>query len=139
MISITSEYAVRALVALAEGSGTTMQSRELARITNVPSSYLSKILSRLRKSGMLGGTRGVRGGYFLTRAPEDIRLSDVVELFELARTKGACLLGRSALCTDDQPCGAHQEWTRVCRIYEEFLESKTIADLVGDVPRGERG
>jgi Rrf2 family protein len=136
MISITSEYALRALVVLAEaGSGATMQTRELAKQAHVPPSYLSKILTTLRRKGILGGTRGVHGGYSLARESTDIRLIDVVELFELVRTNQICLLGRSEDCNDDNQCSAHEAWRNVCRVYEEFMTSKTIADLAGKTPR----
>ena len=104
MISITSEYALRALVALAAGGvGATMQTRELALEANVPRSYLSKILATLRRAGILGGSRGVRGGYSLARKPEKIALSEVVELFEIVRKQDACLLGRPEGCDDESP------------------------------------
>jgi Rrf2 family protein len=138
MISITSEYALRALVVLAaSGMGATMQTRELAAEANVPPSYLSKILATLRRTGLLGGSRGIRGGYSLARAPHEIRLIDVVELFEVVRPKDACLLGRSEGCDDDSPCSAHDEWKNVRQVYEEFLISRTIADLAQCGPTGQ--
>jgi Rrf2 family iron-sulfur cluster assembly transcriptional regulator len=130
MISTTSEYALRALVVLAgEDEGAAMQARELARMTEISPSYLYKILASLRRSGLLAGTRGSRGGYSLARSADDMRLIDVVSLFENVRPKGACLLSDTRICNDDNPCGAHEHWKRVQRNYYEFLESRTIADL----------
>jgi len=130
MISITSEYALRALVALAAaGVGATMQTRELAMAANVPQSYLSKILATLRRAGILGGSRGVRGGYSLSRSPQEIPLIEIVELFEIVRKQDACLLGRPEGCDDESPCSAHAEWQNVRKVYQDFLQSKTIADL----------
>ena len=136
MISITSEYALRALVGLAEaGKGATVLGRDLAKQTNVPLNYLWKILAPLRRNGMVGGTRGIRGGYFLARGPGEIRLIDVVERFEVVKRVDSCLLGQSGGCSDENPCGAHDQWKHVCEVYEEFLSSKTIADLMRTVPR----
>jgi Rrf2 family protein len=130
MISSTSEYALRALVTLAEATeGTTMQARALARATGVSPSYLYKVLTTLRRTGILEGARGSRGGYSLARPPEEICLVEVVSLFEVVRSKDACLLGRSEGCSDDMPCGAHEDWKRVRGAFEEFLKSKTVADL----------
>ncbi len=130
MISTTSEYALRALVVLAgEAEGTSMQARELARVTEISPSYLYKILASLRRSGILAGTRGSRGGYRLARDPNGVRLIDVVSLFEAVRPQGACLLSDSRVCDDEHPCSAHQHWKRVQQIYHEFLDSRTIADL----------
>jgi Rrf2 family protein len=130
MISTTSEYALRALVVLArEAEGTSMQARELARLTEVSPSYLYKILASLRRSGILAGTRGSRGGYSLARDPGDTRLIEVVSLFETVRSKGACLLSDSRICDEKHPCSAHQHWKRVQQNYYELLESRTISDL----------
>jgi Rrf2 family protein len=130
MISITSEYALRALVALADSAeGTPMQARELAEMTKVPPSYLYKILASLRRAGVLAGSRGSRGGYSLARDPGDIRLIDVVSMFEVVRPNDACLLGEFDRCDDTQPCSAHQQWKHVQQTYNEFLKSRTIADL----------
>jgi Rrf2 family protein len=139
MISTTSEYALRALVTLAEiDEGTTMQARDLAHETNISPSYLYKILTTLRRSGLLEGARGSRGGYSLARPAEEIHLVEVVELFEAIRSKDACLLGRNEGCSDDTPCGVHEDWVRVRGAFEEFLKSKTVADLrVADRPNPE--
>ena len=130
MISTTSEYALRALVALADSEeGTTMQARELAEMTKVPPSYLYKILTSLRRAGVLAGSRGSRGGYNLARDPGDIRLIEVVSMFEVVRANDACLLGEFDQCDDDRPCSAHQQWKHVQQTFNEFLTSRTIADL----------
>ena len=130
MISTTSEYALRALVVLAGiGEGASMQARELAHETQVPTSYLYKILATLRRAGILSGSRGSRGGYSFARNPSDMRLIDVVCLFEAVRPNETCLLSDSRLCDDKRPCGAHKHWQQVRKSYNEFLESRTIADL----------
>ena len=136
MLSITSEYALRALVALAEsGVGMTMQAKGLAGATKVPSSYLYKILTTLRRAGILGGTRGTHGGYSLSRPAEGIMLIDVVSLFEEVKATDACVLGRSDGCSDETPCGAHDDWRRLMTVYDQFLRSTSIADLVvGQIP-----
>jgi Rrf2 family nitric oxide-sensitive transcriptional repressor len=109
--------------------GTTMQARELARLTKVPPSYLSKILTTLRRAGILAGSRGNRGGYRLARNPAGVRLIEVVSLFEVIRPNDACLLGAFERCDDDSPCSAHRDWKHVRQTYNEFLQSRTIADL----------
>jgi Rrf2 family iron-sulfur cluster assembly transcriptional regulator len=88
----------------------------------------------LRRSGILAGSRGSRGGYSLARGPEETRLIDVVSLFEAVRPKGACLLSDSRICDEEHPCSAHHHWKLVQKHYYEFLESRTIADLATKDP-----
>lgn len=128
MFSATSEYALRALSQLAQlPRGTAILGRDLARETNVPSNYLSKIMLSLRNAGMVGATRGNGGGYRLLRAPETLRLIEVLELFE-DRAVPNCLLGQG-VCSESKPCAAHASWREVRGRYVEFLEKTTVADL----------
>ena len=112
-----------------------MQGRELAAATKVPPSYLYKILAALRRAGILSGSRGSHGGYMLARDPGDLRLIDVVSLFEVVRPNDSCLLGEFDRCEDDSPCSAHRDWKHVQQTYNDFLQSRTIADLADNGPR----
>ena len=106
-----------------------MQARDLATATKVPPSYLYKILAALRRAKVLAGARGSHGGYSLARDARDMRLIEVVSLFEEIRPTESCLLSESHLCDDENPCSAHRHWKQVQQVYQDFLESKTIADL----------
>ena len=140
MFSTTCEYALRALVGLARvPDGDAVLGRDLARSAQIPANYLSKILLTLRNAGILTTARGTGGGYRLRKSPEKIRLLDIVELFDGARAKPACLLGGKA-CTDEDPCPAHESWRDIRAAYVEFLESTTLAavaktELKSEPPR----
>ena len=45
---------------------------EIARNENLPLAYLEQLVGELRRAGLVEGTRGVRGGYRLSRGPENI-------------------------------------------------------------------
>ncbi len=82
MLSITSQYALRALSHLARQSDGSVLGRELSQSVEIPANYLSKVLLVLRNAGLVDTTRGSGGGYRLGRPASEIRLIDVVELFE---------------------------------------------------------
>lgn len=129
MFSTTCEYALRALVGLARvPNGDALLGRDLALSAQIPANYLSKILLTLRNAGLLTTARGTGGGYRLRKSPETIRLLDIVELFDGARAKPACLLGGKS-CTDEDPCPAHESWRDIRAAYIEFLESTTLAGI----------
>jgi len=134
MLSVTSQYALRALAQLAKQSGDrSMLGKELAERAEIPPNYLAKILLSLKNAGLLGTARGSRGGYWLVRAPQSIRLMDVVQLFELPASPQPCILGQLEQCSEEKPCSAHKRWHEIRKAYTEFLEVTTIADLaVGD-------
>jgi Rrf2 family protein len=110
--------------------------RDLARTAQIPANYLSKILLTLRNAGILTTARGTGGGYRLRKSPETIRLLDIVELFDGARAKPACLLGGKS-CSDEDPCPAHESWRDIRAAYVEFLESTTLASVAQKSPKAD--
>lgn len=129
MLSTTSQYALRALVRLAaEPEGAAVLGRDLARECDIPANYLSKILWQLRNSGLVSTTRGSGGGYKLERPADQIRLLDIVEVFEALHARPTCLLGKGE-CSDADACSAHHAWKKVRKTYVDFLEANKLADI----------
>ena len=129
MLSATSEYALRALTRLAAApEGSSILGRDLAEQAAIPANYLSKIMWTLGLAGIVDATRGSRGGYRLKRGPAQIRLFEVVELFDRDRVGLACVMGAKG-CDCEHPCGAHASWHNVRNAYLDFLHTKTVADI----------
>jgi Rrf2 family protein len=130
MLSTTTEYALRAIVALARcPEGRSCLGRDIAENTGVPSNYLSKILLDLKTQGLVSAVRGTGGGYRLRRPAEEISLMDVVEIFDPARARPRCLLYRDEECSSETACSAHSRWGEVRDAWIAFLEDSTIAEI----------
>lgn len=130
MLSTTTEYALRALVRMAQlPEGAAILGRDLAEGARLPANYLSKILLSLRNAGILTTMRGSGGGYRLKKKPEEIRLIEVVEIFEGPRALPACLLSFDKPCSDGDPCTAHAAWHEVRAAYVRFLHDTTVAQI----------
>jgi Rrf2 family protein len=72
-------YGVQALYDMAfHGDGRSVQAREVSERQGIPLRYLEQILQELRRAGLVDAKRGPGGGYALSRAPEDVRLAEVV-------------------------------------------------------------
>ena len=133
MLSITSQYALRALSHLARQSGESVLGRDLAQSVEIPANYLSKVLLTLRNAGLVDTTRGSGGGYRLGKPANDIPLIDVVELFdEVSRTKPSCFLGRTRPCSETKPCTAHSTWTGLQTAYLKFLVFTPLSAIAGN-------
>lgn len=130
MISKTEEYALRAVVHLAEHCQEgPCRAQDIAEHTDIPANYLSKILHQLGRHGIVHSERGPRGGFQLSRDPAGISLSDVIEPFGSIADRGRCLLGR-AECSDANPCGAHERWKAVRAKTIAFFAGTTVADVL---------
>ena len=124
-ISTKGDYGVRALIELSHrfGQGTT-QSAEIAARQHIPEPYLDQLLTTLRKAGFIRSVRGPQGGHALLRAPEEIKLSDVIRSLEGSLSPVSHLHDEGYQCR-----AAHEVWHRVENATEKILDDVTIGDL----------
>jgi Rrf2 family protein len=82
-LSRTVSYAVRATIQLAKSeSSIPIPCSKLASEGDMPERFLLQILRMLVTHGVLKSTRGVDGGYSLTKPPDQVSLLDVIEAIE---------------------------------------------------------
>jgi len=127
MISQTAEYALRAVVCLARDPEARLTTPELATLTGLPSSYLSKVLQALVRAGVVDSQRGSCGGFRLARRPAAVSLLEIVNVVDpLERhLKGSCQADAEAgLAALDRRLDA------VLESLEHELDRTTVADLL---------
>lgn len=130
MLSRTARYGLKAAVHIAEQRDSSpARVEDLSRALDVPRNYLSKILHRMARAGLLNSTRGRGGGFKLRRDPGTVTLREVIECLEPTDVFDVqCLLGRPA-CSDADPCTAHGRWCAVRDEISRFFAETTLADL----------
>lgn len=132
MLSTTADHALRAVLYLGQRpSGQVTPAAEIADAIGAPRNYLSKTLHVLTRAGVTTSVPGRGGGFALAVPPHRLTLGRLIGVFDDADRPRRCLLGNRP-CTTDQPCAAHQRWTRIHRANDHALSSTTIADLLGD-------
>lgn len=137
MLSDTAEYALRAVLFIADRSGNgnhPVPVEIVARTLGMPANYLSKTLNQLTKAGILSSQRGPHGGFRLATGADDLRLVQIVAPFDEVGGIRRCLLGREA-CSDANPCPAHARWKAVADRIQAFFAGTTVADLLEDPDR----
>lgn len=81
--SIGVEYALHCLFYMIDiPAGKSVGIKDLATFQGVSETYLSKVYTKLRKSGIVKAIPGVNGGYALARNPKEITFWDIVEAVE---------------------------------------------------------
>ena len=129
MLTQTADYALRALVYLAHDDDDGYhQTRDLATALNVPANYLGKILQLLGHKKLVESQRGMKGGFRLSRLPEQIRLFDVLNALDIIPTDPACALlngGRQI-----ELCTLHRRFASMTATYVQFLKDTTLADVL---------
>ncbi len=132
MISQTSEYALRAMVFLAEQSVPRTTS-EIAEKTQAPAGYLSKVMQSLNRAGLVHSQRGLHGGFVLTMPAEDLTVLQVVNAVEPIRRFHECPLGLHG----KNLCPLHRKLDDAAKSIEDTFGDTTIADL-NQIPTGRK-
>lgn len=82
-LSTKGRYAMVALVDLALIKDDTLVSlAEISKRQDISLPYLEQLFVKLRRAGLVTAVRGPGGGYRLTRSPDSIRVSEVLEAVE---------------------------------------------------------
>lgn len=134
-ITTWAEYGLICALHLAKRAGEgPITGREIAAGERLPADYVEQILLRLRRAGLVNSTRGARGGYSLSRAPEEISVRDVIAASELGTFDLHCIthpVGEER-CAESQSCSIRPVWMMLQRKIDDVLESVHLGDLLVD-------
>lgn len=128
-ITRETDYAIRCVLYLAGKRGSVTMVDEIARKKFVPKSFLAKILQKLVKAGIVRSYRGVKGGFELTRGPEEVSLLDVIEAVQGPVSMNACALDES-VCSLSGSCSVHPVWVEVRKEVEKLLRERNFSTFV---------
>jgi Rrf2 family protein len=128
LLSDACEYAVRAVVWMAQRPGQPQKVREIAQGTHAAPGYLVKVLQALVKAGILSAQRGSHGGFSLERDPASLSVLEVINAIDPIARIQACPLGLPGHGTD--LCTVHHCIDHALATIEEAFGASTIADLL---------
>ncbi len=130
MLSQTVEYALRAVVHLADRAPEARTTDEIAAATRVPKPYLSKVLQGLGRAGIVRSRRGIGGGVCLVKAPADLTVLEVVEAVEPIGRIRTCPLGLSSHGV--RLCPLHRRLDDALASVEEAFRRTTLAEILAE-------
>lgn len=122
-----SDYAVRVLSYLANANGNISRSQSIAAATDIPESFLAKILGQLSRAGIVHSHRGARGGFSLAVDAEGLSLLDVVEAMEGPLHLNLCVTPEPCVYTGG--CPIQKAWENAETSLRDSLRSYKILDL----------
>lgn len=101
--------------------------QQLAERQEVSPTYLSKILTKLVKAGLIESASGANGGYRLKRKKEDISFLDIIHAIEGTASLFDCTLNHPSECL------IQQEMVEAERRMEDYLRNKKISELAAQI------
>ena len=129
MISTRGRYALRVMIDLAEHkTDGYIPMKEVAARQEISLKYLERILPVLVKNGLVERVQG-KGGYKLSRFPEECTVGEILRLTEGNLAPVACLDCNDEVCEKKDTCKTLSMWTEFHRLTNRYFDDITIAEL----------
>ena len=130
MFSKTCEYAIRAMIFIAQKSkdGNKVGIKEIAKGIDSPEHFIGKILQELSRKGIAQSTKGPNGGFYLEGASLNCTLADIVKVIDGDKIFSGCGLGLKQ-CSESHPCPIHHEFKHVREQIQAMLEKSTLGEF----------
>ncbi|MEL6317166.1 MAG: Rrf2 family transcriptional regulator [Pseudomonadota bacterium] len=104
---------------------------DIAERQNISLPYLEQLFARLRRAGLVASARGPGGGYRLTSAPAELRVSEIMAAVDETLRATRCSGGVGDGCGETQEaCLTHDLWEQLSAQVYLFLHGVTLADIV---------
>lgn len=127
-VSKLTDYATVVMAWLAKAPEVARNAAEIAAELRLPEPTVRKLLKSLTKAGLLHSQQGVKGGYSLALAPEEISVAQVVQALEGPIALTECSDGE-AHCAQAQVCDLKSQWPGINQAIFLALAQVNLAAL----------
>jgi Rrf2 family protein len=135
-ISKKAEYGLRAIINLGiahEVGLPRVSASLLAQVDNLPLKFLEQIFIDLREAGYIDTQRGKKGGYFVAKPANEIKIGEIVRLLDGPLAPIACASKTAyerCSCPDETHCGLRMLMIDVRNAIANILDRYSLANVV---------
>ena len=136
MFSKTCEYAIRAMIFIAQKSkdGNKVGIKEIAKGIDSPEHFIAKILQDLGRRRLLQSVKGPNGGFYLDEEALECCLADIVKVVDGDKLFTGCGLGLKQ-CSETHPCPIHNEFRSVRKGIQTMLENAKLGEFTEELEK----
>ncbi len=130
-LRLETDYGIRCVLYLAQQNDY-VQAGKIASAMNVPENVIPRVLSRLKRAGLVSARSGVQGGHKLGRPAEEITMLDIIQCMEDHIVLGRCMDETEKLPSKEGAAvgQARQYFYALQDVMERSMQGTTIAQLV---------
>jgi Rrf2 family protein len=106
-----------------------IQLKEIAKNQQLSLYYIEHLIAPLVAAGLVKTARGSSGGIWLAKPPREIKVSELITLFEGSTAPVECV-NDPGICKRSDFCVTRDIWADVKKAVDGVLESVTLQELV---------
>ena len=125
-------YAVMAMADLAKNNVKTPTNlSEISLRQGISLSFLEQLFLRLKRNNLVVSYRGPKGGYILSKNPEEIKLSNIIYAVDEKIKTLKCKKESKKGCNGKSiKCITHNLWEDLENHINNFFEDNTLKDII---------
>ena len=103
--------------------------KDISEAQEISLKYLGQLIIPLKIAGLIKSTRGSHGGYFLSRSPDEIKLSEILNAVEGPLIFSECVESPD-ICNRSDECVARDIWEEASKQFTNMLNTITLSDML---------
>lgn len=127
-VSMEIDYGLRAMIVIASNPEEVLPSKEISKRFNIPYNFLSLILPKLVRNGLVTSIQGPKGGYKLGKPASEITFLEVIEALDGPINLISC--NTESSCQLDSLCTMVNVWQNLKKNIEDYFAKITIEQCV---------
>jgi len=127
-INTRSEYAIRALLEIADAADSTISAQRICELQALPKKYIERLLGNLKMAGIIASSPGSKGGYILAKSEQQITLNEILSAVEDDSLDPTCATGSHRFCPGGS-CGLRGFFTELGNQLNRVISGYTLADI----------
>lgn len=129
-ITLEVDYAVRCMVYLKNNPDRVSVLGDISSGTRIPTAFLSKILQKMIKRGLVRSRKGKKGGFILAKDPDKISVYNIMQAVCGCETVMRVVCNKTdSPCNFLKTCRIHGVWEDLGKIIKMILESRKLSQL----------
>ena len=132
-ISYKCDYALKAILDLSSyyNTDTVVPLIDISKRQDIPEKFLEQIMLLLKRAGYVDSKRGIGGGFFLIKSPDQIHVGEIVMLIEGPIEPITCgKKDHDGSCGEENECAFREVWLRVTEAVSKIVDAVTFEDMM---------
>lgn len=124
------EYGILSMQYLADRESSLVSAKEISDNLELSFEFLAKTLQKLMKQGLITSTKGIKGGYLLSRPSEEISLSEIIEALDSKIYIAECMdENHSDECSRHENCSIKKPLLLLQNKVANIFENTHLSEL----------
>ena len=102
----------------------------IATEQSISEQYLEQLFSKLKHADLIKSVRGQKGGYSLTKEPNNISIGDIIIALEGPLAPSECVIEDNDSCENIECCTTRSMWKKIYDGFNTVVNSLSLGDML---------